>query len=846
MPDLMATVNDLKGLPDEALQRELANPTGAIPGYLVLAEAQRRSTLRSAAQRSQKQSGTVYDDVIRSMMARQPPQGLPPAPPGMAPVPGGQPVPGATPPQNFRPPQQMAKGGAISDYGDYIDSLGQEFGVDPDMIRRIAMAESAGDPNAVSPKGARGFMQLMPDTADELGVDPRDPKQNLRGGTMYYARLLQKYRNPRVAAAAYNAGPGAVDRYNGIPPFKETIGYLGRVFKGYRGTGYAARVKQEAPVETAEAENTGTTDNTDGTDGTDTTPANATAPPPAAPPEAGPPPLQAQALPGALPQSFTPASTLTPPAAVPAPAPAPAEPSVADQYFASDQEKLRTEIARLREQYGKEAKPNFWQSLADFGWGMAASPSPFLATQIGAGGQAMMKGQREREEAWRKMQLEMLGVDVRLDDQARKHQEQIEKSQQKLAETKDKAVQQAQKTAQRAAEKNFEYLTRTPGAVLGSITKSPGSEYNFSAMPTDPSHGVWTLPEQLPVTQEVIPYLGTNPAIDQPSTTSDMLPTPQIMDARKDVRKVATQKKTTEQKATGTFEKDFLPGWAEDNEIPLDQITGSQRKAALAEFHSGQRDPNLVADAEEIGKGIMDGTQPPDLKGLYRYGGHIRAFLHKNNYDLLIAQRDWTNLQKYYATLNGPQQTRVRQATQLVSESLPVIDDLYEQWKKTELPKGYKLYNKAALVAATQMPGQAGNIAQQLMTQINNLTSEVGTMYKGGNSSTDESLRLAGENLKAEWNEETFAGAMKQLKIHVKIRQNSMSNLPPVGVNPASPYLPPQMKGGQAGETGGGAAVAPPPRPSSIPIDADAEYSPKTKKWRFRLKGSSEWQILKQ
>lgn len=120
MPDLNALSNEVKGLPDQALQTELQHPNGMLPGFLVLAEAQRRETMRQAAQQQQTQgqSSSVYDDVIRSMMARQPPQGLPAPPAGMVPMGAGQPsggMPGSTPPQNFAQPKPagMAKGGPI-------------------------------------------------------------------------------------------------------------------------------------------------------------------------------------------------------------------------------------------------------------------------------------------------------------------------------------------------------------------------------------------------------------------------------------------------------------------------------------------------------------------------------------------------------------------------------------------------------------------------------------------------------------------------------------------------------------------------------------------------------------
>ena len=110
------------------------------------------------------------------------------------------------------------------------------FAVDDALIRAIIHAESAYQPEALSPKGAQGLMQLMPDTQAELQVvDVFDPTSNIEGGTLYLSRLLKQFdQNVELTAAAYNAGPGAVLEYGGVPPYKETREYVRRIKILYR------------------------------------------------------------------------------------------------------------------------------------------------------------------------------------------------------------------------------------------------------------------------------------------------------------------------------------------------------------------------------------------------------------------------------------------------------------------------------------------------------------------------------------------------------------------------------------------------------------------------------------
>lgn len=133
---------------------------------------------------------------------------------------------------------------------DRYERAAKAEGIDVHLLRAVAWTESRGRQNAISPKGALGAMQLMPATAAELGVDPLDPDANIHGGARYLARQLSRFQSVPLALAAYNAGPGAVLRWGGIPPYAETQSYVARILSRYRGVSMApiARTVVVAPT----------------------------------------------------------------------------------------------------------------------------------------------------------------------------------------------------------------------------------------------------------------------------------------------------------------------------------------------------------------------------------------------------------------------------------------------------------------------------------------------------------------------------------------------------------------------------------------------------------------------
>ena len=140
------------------------------------------------------------------------------------------------------PTTPTTKAEKVGSLEDVIYSMAQKYGVDPALIQQVVKAESGFNSQATSQAGAMGLMQLMPGTAASYGVkNSYDVTQNLDGGTHFLKDLLDRFEgNVPLSLAAYNAGPGAVDKYNGVPPYKETQAYVRKIMTGLNNQAWEA------------------------------------------------------------------------------------------------------------------------------------------------------------------------------------------------------------------------------------------------------------------------------------------------------------------------------------------------------------------------------------------------------------------------------------------------------------------------------------------------------------------------------------------------------------------------------------------------------------------------------
>lgn len=205
--------------------------------------------------------------------------------------------------------------------------------------------------------------------------------------------------------------------------------------------------------------------------------------------------------------------------------------------------------------------------------------------------------------------------------------------------------------------------------------------------------------------------------------------------------------------------------------------------AEKAKRESG--DPIAIAEA------IMEGRMPPVFTGLYGKSAAVKSELARRGFDLSKATSDWNATQKYITSLNSTQQLRLRQAVDFTYESLDIVDMLAEKWNSLNLSGDYKFINKPAIKAAKQglLGEDAQSVATQLDNQISDLVSELATVYKGGNSSTDQSLALSAEQLKSDWSYKTLTDNVNLIRKNLAIRKGSLASGAPSTIGGGNQYI---------------------------------------------------------
>jgi hypothetical protein len=249
------------------MRRSLFIPAGIVAAFAALAPAARageRITLRNGFD-IRCDHHAVVDDRVRLYLTAEEDNYMDVGPDEITAV-EFVPDPPAPPPSAEAAPTRKAMAPRETkltevDLGQMLAKAGQQHNLDVDLLASVVKAESGGNARAVSRAGARGLMQLMPSTASDLGVsDSFKPEEHVSGGSIYLDWLLTRYHdNLSLALAAYNAGPAAVDKYHGIPPYHETKVYVARVIREFnrRVHARAAQAKLAQVSAVASAGSTG-------------------------------------------------------------------------------------------------------------------------------------------------------------------------------------------------------------------------------------------------------------------------------------------------------------------------------------------------------------------------------------------------------------------------------------------------------------------------------------------------------------------------------------------------------------------------------------------------------------
>jgi soluble lytic murein transglycosylase-like protein len=835
MPNIAALSNEVKGLPDQALRWAAQGQNALLPSYVALGELQRRQLTRQAVEKEQTQgqSSTVLQDVIRAMMVRQPAmQGLPAPPAGMVPMGNSQSsMPGGAPPQNFAAPVRAAKGGVLkfdiggsadqanppSDYSDYMAQKEQEAGLQPGLLHALMMQESGGNPNAVgekitNPKSphygerAAGAFQFMPSTARQYGItNPFDMKQSIDGATAYLKDLYGRFGGDLDNMLHGYYGWGRQPK--GQPTWQDYVAQVKRRMPQQEaqkivqaGKNLVGAPDLQTPAEQKQAASS------------PQTPEIAAPTPQEQPAEdqtPAPGPEPSLQIAGATEPVIAGSQTAATPAAQPA-APSPMNDIV--QRLLTESLSRKAQLAGLYQQaYQRYNNTDIWSYLSNLGAGMADShqiSGPLMfAHGVGVAQQA--------EDARRQQALQDL---IALGGESDKI---------------DKGLFDLQHGAQLESFRNL-----AKAGVYGAANAPPFANATFTPDPGDPAHGVWTPPAQMRVTPGMIPYLGENPDTGKPYEAGEMISgqlATQALDAEKGVAlKKAEQKgqgltsigvaaislgidpnNMTQAQAKQLQEVlkptvDLTPGeidqyaqlYRQTKTLPNFGFgtAGVKARQAILARAADMSSDSLAAD---IATGTADTAL---LKSLNERIGAVDAFegTAGANLDLML------NAGKKIIDSGSP----------WINKPLREID------QKTLGAADLAAYNAARQVALTEIAKVTGN-PTLAGTLTDSQRSEVMGLIPG--EATLAQVYSVAKILKQDmFNRRDFLQ-----KEYDKVRQRLNA---PAGINNAP-------AGGGTSTTGANAPPnAVPARPSGIPADASAQYNPGLQQWRFKPKGSDQWQ----
>jgi len=881
MPDLIQLSNDLKTSPDQWLLREVQHPSGAVPPYLILAELQRRQLLRSGSA-AKPPSSSVAQDTVRSTLEQitPPAPAGPPPPPGMAPpstgTPSGAPgapMPGAQPPQNM--PQGMAAGGMFDDEeydnsdefdtgdGDTVDTMAAptipqmvnaaavKHNVDPNLAAAVANTESNFRANAVSPKGAIGPMQLMPKTARDLGVNPHNPAQNIDAGMRLLSGLLRRFGGDKSRAlAAYNAGPGAVQRYGGVPPFPETQSYVKKVLNDMeqRRQRSRSRIPWEQPDAALLADA-----GLDASPDADTTPA---------------------ALPETLPDvtgpqfssigpQYSPMAMSRPPAAPSdAAAPTPAAPSAPapgglavalpeqealnaakkqyealnaqyepyDPMSALSEKNLKTTkaaietilgkrpdygglesaITLLQQQAEQALHPSISNVLLQLGLGILGSRSPYLGQAVGAG---VGNLERQRKEA-RQNYIEALKAGVDLQSKKNAYDEKIGQLAMGQVREQQQAGVTADKAQQAAIAKAASDVARAQSDFNKAVAKAP--EMQMQARKTEIDNYRAMSGATGPYTEEEQKYIqfGTKPSGARPTFNAYTVAAQQV---NVDPTRIWTPEEAARVQAQ------YNKNW--EGQHPTVALSPEARHQAALAYFNGQPLPPMprgAASAKELSAIINEaaaiGAQAQIPMVAARASGQAAQKALNQRIPQLSAVR------AFEGTALANLDIFTNAAKSMVDSGVPWINKPLRSLDLSGMGSDEQAaVNAARTVALTEIakvvnnPTLTGVLSDSARHEVLGLIPEDATLaqiYKVVNILKQDMAnrrgKLEGEIAELQQQLATPGGALHQTKTET-----------------------PQT------------VTGPPPRPPAIAGAVAAEYSAKSKQWRYKMKESDPWTILK-